>query len=35
MIAGIVNMDLYKSVNLLPFVDNTGFVYNPRFFDWM
>ena len=35
MISGIVNMDLYKSVNLLPFVDNTGFVYNPRFFDWM
>ena len=35
MISGIVNKDLYKLVNLLPFVDNTGFIYNPRFFDWM
>ena len=35
MISGIVNMDLYKSVNSLPFVDNSGFIYNPRFFDWM
>lgn len=35
MIAGIVNKDLDKLVNLLPFIDNTGFIFNPRFFDWM
>lgn len=35
MIAGIVNKYLDKMVNLLPFVDNTGFIFNPRFFDWM
>ena len=30
MIAGIVNKDLDKMVNLLPFVDNTGFIFNSR-----
>lgn len=35
MIAGIVNKDLSTLVNLLPFIGNNGFIYNPRFFDWM